>query len=137
MACPYFYPVARLDTNYWAVPPRLPLGDAYSGECRAQESSFQPDEKTARQFCNLGYGRGGCERFPSNAEADAVRFHIAGEAAGLIRIQYIVEKDCWPHEHGTFECSLHSPELSDGVPDEILHRQLVTFIESYRRRCGT
>ena len=136
MACPYFYPVARLETNYWAVPPRLPLGDAYSGECRAQESSFQPDEKTARQFCNLGYGRGGCERFPSNAEADAVRFHIAGEAAGLIRIQYIVEKDCWPREHGTFECSMPSLELSGGVADEILRRQLVTFVESYRRRCG-
>jgi hypothetical protein len=136
MACPYFYPVARLDTNYWAVSPRLPLGDAYSGECRAQESSFQPDEKTARQFCNLGYGRGGCARFPSDAEADAVRFHIAGEAAGLIRIQYIVEKDCWPREHGTFECSMPSQELSGGVADEILRRQLVTFVESYRRRCG-
>ena len=136
MACPYFYPVARLETNYWAVPPRLPLGDAYSGECRAQESSFQPDEKTARQFCNLGYGRGCCERFPDNAPADAVRFHIDNESPGSIRIQYIVEKDCWPHEHGTFEYSMHSPELSGGVADEILHRQLVTFIESYRRRCG-
>jgi hypothetical protein len=135
MACPYFYPVARLETNYWAVPPRLPLGDAYSGECRARESSFQPDEKTARQFCNIGYGRGCCERFPSDAEADAVRFHIAREAAGLIRIQYIVEKDCWPHEHGTFEYSMHSPELSGGVTDEILHRQASAFVESYRRRC--
>lgn len=135
MACPYFYPLARLDTNYWAVPPRLPLGDAYSGECRAQESSFQPDEKTARQLCNLGYGRGSCERFPGNAEADAIRFHIAGEAAGLVRIQYIVEKDRWPREHGTFECSMASQELFSSVADETLRRQASAFVESYRRRC--
>ena len=136
MACPFFYPVAQLDTNYWAVPPRLPLGDAYSGECRAQDSSFQPDENTTRQFCNLGYGRGVCERFPSNAESDAVRFHIAGETAGLIRIQYIVEKDCWPREHGTFECSIPSQELTGGMADDILRRQVATFVASYRRRCG-
>ena len=136
MACPYFYPVARLETNYWAVPPRLPLGDAYSGECRAQESSFQPDENTARQFCNLGYGRGACERFPDNAEADAVRFHIASEAAAFIRIQYVVEKDCWPRDHGTVECSLPSQTFPGGLADEILGRQLGAFVESYRRRCG-
>ena len=74
--------------------------------------------------------------FPADAEADAIRFHIAGETAGLIRIQYIVEKDCWPREHGTFECSMASQELSGSAADEILRRQASAFVESYRRRCG-
>ncbi len=133
MACPHFYPVARLETNTWAVPPRLPLGDAYAGECRAQATSFQPDETTTREICNVGYGRECCERFPQDAGADAIRFHVMTDAGGLIRIQYIFEKNCWPREHGVFEFPLTSQELSDG-PDAILRRQATTFLDSYRRR---
>ena len=136
MACPYFYPVARLETNRWAVPPRLPLGDAYSGECRAEEASFQPDETMLQQCCNLGYGRGRCQHFPNCAEADAVRFHVAGETEAWIRIQYIVEKDCWPVLYGTTVFSIVTREFSAALPDEILRRQASAFIESYRRRCG-
>jgi hypothetical protein len=136
MACPYFYPVARLEANYWAVAPRLPLGDTYTGECRSQTSSVQPNEETTRQFCNVGYGRGSCERFPASAPADAVRFHIAAETAGTLRIQYVIEKDCRPQEHGTVECSMPSRELSGSVTDQLLRRQLSAFVESYLRRCA-
>lgn len=134
MACPHFYPTAQLETNTWAVPPRLPLGDAYAGECRAQGTSFQPDEATTREICNVGYGRECCERFPLDAEADAVRFHVMSEAGELIRIQYTFEKNCWPREHGVFEFPLTRQGLSDGLADEILRRQATTFLESYRRR---
>jgi hypothetical protein len=132
MACPYFYPVARFETSSWAIPPRLPLGDPYSGECRAGAAAFQPEESRVREVCNLGYGRGCCDRFPESAESDAVRFHVSKHRGKLIRIQYIFEKDCWPKVHGTFEYA--SAVISKGPDDEVLRRQASAFLESYLRR---
>ena len=125
MACPYFYPVARFQTSPWSVPPRLPLGDAFSGICRAPGSTIQPDEDRMRALCNLGYGRHGCEQFPPGSATDAIRFHVAKDGGELINIQYVFEKDCWPAERGDFD---------DNTADEILRRQAHAFLESYLRR---
>jgi hypothetical protein len=128
MACPYFFPVARFESSPWSVPPRLPLGDAFSGECRApgdaSQPALQPDETRMREICNVGYGRYGCTRFPADAAADAVRFHVAEDAGELIHIQYIFEKDCWPVEHG----------MAGTSANETLRRQAEAFAECYRRR---
>jgi hypothetical protein len=134
MACPYFYPVARFETSGWAVPPRLPLGDAFSGECRAPGDTFQPEETHVRQICNLGNGRGVCEHFPAAEGTDAVRFHVAADSAQLIRIQYVFEQDCWPREHGVFEYSIAAHDLTSGPAGAILRRQASAFLESYLRR---
>ena len=124
MACPYFFPVARFETSPWSVPPRLPLGDAFSGECRAPGTIVQPDEPRMREVCNLGYGRHGCEQFPLGAAADAIRFHVAKDSGELINIRYVLENDCWPGEHGD----------AASLTDEILRRQAQVFRESYLRR---
>lgn len=86
-----------------------------------------------REVCNLGYGRGRCERFPADATSDAVRFHVGEDAGKLIRIQYIFEKDCWPGEHGTLEYSSTS-HFSSSPAGETLRRQAAAFVESYLRR---
>jgi len=125
MACPYFFPVARFESSPWSVPPRAPLGDAFSGECRAPENSAQPDETRTREICNFGYGRGRCEQFPAESAADAVRFHVATDAGALIKIQYVFEKDCWPGKHGIIEPL---------AVNETLRRQADAFLESYLRR---
>ena len=87
-----------------------------------------------RQICNLGYGRGRCDRFPDAALTDAVRFHIAGDAGELIRIQYVFEKDCWPQGRGVVECSSATGNLSSGPDNVVLRKQAVAFVESYLRR---
>ena len=125
MACPYFYPLARFESSPWSVPPRLPLGDAFSGECRAPGAQAQPDETRVREVCNFGYGRGRCEHFPADAAADAIRFHAAESAGELIQIQYVLEKDCWPAGHGKVDFS---------APLSTLLRQAAAFRESYQRR---
>ncbi|HEV2687771.1 MAG TPA: hypothetical protein VGV35_04430 [Bryobacteraceae bacterium] len=135
MACPFFYPLARLESTSWVVPPRLPLGDAFAGECRAAEAPFQPDEDKVRQVCNLGYGRGRCDRFPDAADADSIRFHMSEDAGELIRIQYIYEKDCWPQNHGGLECST-AGVISSEPENALLRRQAAAFVESYLRRRG-
>ena len=132
MACPYFFPVARLENGPWIVPPRLPLGDAYAGECRAGASAFEPDEMHARQVCNSGYGRGCCDRFPETGPTDALRFHVAEDAGALLRIQYVFETAHWPGEHGLLECAADSPEVR-GTEDAILRRQARAFADSYLR----
>jgi hypothetical protein len=127
MACPYFYPVARFESSPWSVPPRLPLGDAFAGECRASGSPVQPDESRMREVCNAGYGRHGCEKFPADAPTDAVRFHVAKDEGELIQIQYVFEKDCWPSEFGD----------AAALTNETLRRQAHVFLETYlRRRAG-
>jgi hypothetical protein len=139
MACPYFYPVARFENSPWSIPPRLPLGDAFSGECRAPGSTLQPDETRMREVCNSGYGRHSCEQFPSGSGADAIRFHVAKDAGKLIQIQYVFEKDCWPVQHGTLDCSTADCDTtreSSQLAAEILRRQADAFVESYLRRRG-
>jgi len=125
MACPYFCPTARFETSPWSVPPRLPLGDAFAGECRAPGNTVQPDEARTRELCNLGYGRGRCEQFPTAATVDAVRFHIAKDAGESIELQYVFEKGCWPGEQGTVDFSTAS---------DTLRRQANAFLDSYLRR---
>jgi len=133
MACPYFHPTTRIEDNSWIIPPRLPLGDAYNGECRANTAAFQPPENVVRETCNVGYARESCTHFPPDAPADAVRFHIAEARSDLIRIQYVFEKDCWPRDHGTLECAVASLQISPSV-DSILKSQAAAFVESYLRR---
>jgi hypothetical protein len=135
MACPYFFPVARFENNPWSIPPRLPLGDAYSGECRAPETTTQPDETHIREICNFGYGRDRCDQFPIPSDADAIRFHVAHDSGELIKIQYIFEKECWPGEHGELEFSVHtSVNAARKSACATLERQADAFVESYIRR---
>ena len=132
MACPYFYPVARFESSPWTVPPRLPLGDAFSGVCRAPGAE-QPDESLMRQVCNSGYGRQACSQFPAGAAADAIRFHVAQDAGKLIQIQFVLEKDCWPAERGTFEYQV-TCGFAGAPADPTLCRQAEVYIQSYLRR---
>ncbi len=124
--------MAPWNDRSWSVTPRLPLGGPHQGECRAQADSFAPDEPTLRQFCNLGYGRGHCERFPSHGEADAVRFHVTLHRTATLRVQYVFEKACWPVRHGVLELSgtVEPPQ------EAILERQAMAFAQSYLRQRG-
>ena len=136
MPCPYFYPVARLEEDVWAVPPRLPLGDAYTGECRAGAVPHHPDDAVMRTLCNCGYARRStaCVRFPQDARADAVRFHVAADRGDGIRLQYIFEKECWPLDHGELRYAVSEHAFASEPADEIVARQAAAFLESYLRR---
>jgi hypothetical protein len=99
MACPYFEPQRKLEAGAWTHVPRLPLGSAYSGVCRARAGeALEPAEEHQRELCNLGYARGRCDDFPVAARADAVRFSLKGTT-----VLYILEKDHAPLSHGVVE----------------------------------
>lgn len=124
MACPHFDPVEKMAPGDWIHEPRLPLIDAYRGVCRAA-GPFEPEESVQRELCNWGCARGRCERLPEGA--DAVRFSVAASEAAVLRIVYILEKDCVPLEHGVIEYT-----GSGGAT--ILEKQARAFAESYLSR---
>ena len=135
MACPYFYPVERFQEREWPTPPRLPLGDPYHGMCLVNPTrETRPDMETLRQYCNLGYARGKCPHFPKDSSADAVRFMVARDQDTLLKLQYVVEKDHSPLEHGPLEYSLDGKRFLVGHSSELLRRQAQAYAESYQRR---
>ncbi len=134
MSCPYFYPVAPLEEDLWAVPPRLPLLEAYSGECHSAAEPHQPAGSVLRSVCNSGYPRGRCERFPPDAPSDAVRFHVTTVTSQLMRLQYVFEKNCRPVEFGELVYSQAQRRFSAPLAGAAAARQATAFIESYLRR---
>src|SRR5258708_37112517 len=97
-------PLRLLDPGAWTHMPRLPLGDPYHGVCHARPGElYEPPESEQREWCNCGYARFGCDRFPKEGSADATRFSIVRESQDRVSLVYILEKNCAPAEHRTIE----------------------------------
>jgi hypothetical protein len=114
-----------LDSRVWAVPPRMPLGETYGGTCQARSGEvFRPAEHRLRQEGNCGYARGICERFPPEAEGDAVRFSILSHEAGVFRLVWVLEAEHVPLRHGILERS------AGGADEDLLDHQADAFVRS-------
>ena len=111
----------------------MPLGQTYSGTCRANPDEFHvPSETHLRDVCNCGYARGVCDRFPAGDAADAVRFSATEAGDGRLSVIYVFEKDHAPAGHGSLDFSIAANAfLSQG--DELLLRQARAFVESLLR----
>lgn len=95
----------------------------------------EPDSDELRRFCNLGYARGACVRFPrSTGAADAVRFSIAGDRNSVIDIVYILEKDYGPVRHATLVWNLAESGFSTALESPAVEAQARRFVESYLKR---
>ncbi len=133
MACPYFYPVAP--DQDWHKHPRLPLGDPYTGLCQVDPlRDCQPDPATQRQFCNVGYARTRCPRFPADEGPDAHRFSVIQDEAGSLRIFYVAEQAHRPLQHGVIEYSTSRRQFLNGHTGQLFLRQAEAYVESYLRR---
>ena len=131
MACPFFEPLERLrDATV-----RVPLGDFWSGACHANaESLFVPDDHTISEYCNMGYARGRCPRFPAAQSPDAVRFLVVRDSAQVIEIQFAMEQNHHPHSHGKLEFSSASGTFTQPVEGHLLEQQARAYAASYLRR---
>jgi hypothetical protein len=114
----------------------LPLGDLWSGECRAiADQPWTPDDARLHKLCNLGYARGNCDRFPGKDSPDAVRFTIAGDSGSLVSLFYVIERDHHPFAHGSLEYSAAKQALLDGgAAGASLTRQAEAYAGTYLRR---
>ena len=133
MACPCFYPVERIRQTGQKSPPG-PLGDFWSGICRAQpEREWLPDAATAERLCNFGYASEKCPRFPADG-ADAVRFSISRDQDGMIGIYWVVEKNHLPFAHGPLEYSREAARFTLPHTDARVAQQAQAYVSSYLRR---
>jgi hypothetical protein len=130
VACPFFYPAEPFPGDGQIRQGRFPLGAAHKGICRAMpDEVFEPDEEMLRSFCNFGYGRGACARFPSSSDADAVRFSLVSQPDETTRIVFVFERDFGPVRHGTLDCSAGEQSAGD-----CLARQAEVFAANYSRK---
>jgi hypothetical protein len=105
----------------------MPLGAAFEGECEVAPGAGDV------RLCNFGYARGLCGSFPEGAAADAVRFSVAGSAAGILRVVWIFERDHAPVEHGVAEYRESTREFVEEL-EGVLGVQARAFVERYLRR---
>jgi hypothetical protein len=136
MACPYFYPVERHPGDLSAPSAPLPLGDAWSGVCRATAGQPRPPEEAQlRPLCYFGYARGRCDCFPPNdAGPDAVRFAISSDDGASLGLYYVMERDHHPFAHGPLQYARGAAGLVERPADEVFARQAEAYVESYLRR---
>ncbi|SRR5581483_2529284 len=135
MACPYFYPAEPM-AGSGARHAMLPLGDIYCGECRADAvHPFLPDHHVLLSCCNLGYAHE-CRQFPANGGADAARFRIARHSDASLRIDYVLEKNHHPLEHGALEYDVLADRFINGHTNAFVQRQAEAYLKSYLRRRG-
>jgi len=128
VACPYFHPGEPFPEDAHLRQGRFPLGAAYKGTCRAlPDEAFEPDEETLRSFCNFGYGREACPRFPSSSEADAVRFSLVSRPDETMSVVFVYERDFAPVRHGTLM-------NGDSSGSDCLARQAEVFAANYSRK---
>jgi hypothetical protein len=114
--------------------PPMPLGDAWSGICRAAPAGeWRPDPNTLQQLCNFGYARGKCARVPSDGP-DAVRFSISHDRDGIVSIYWVMEKDHLPFAHGPLEYSRTEAGFRTVHPDARVTQQAQAYVISYLRR---
>ena len=138
MACPCFYPVERLpdsSSRLAAAPP--PLGDYWSGECRASPvDSWHPDRDTVQELCNFGYAGGKCPHF-SGDSPDAVRFCISSDRDEVIGVYWVLEKNHGPFAHGPLDYSRKANGFTTAPADDRLTQQAKAYVSSYLRRKET
>jgi hypothetical protein len=102
----------------------------HAGTCAI--SSSVPDEATLRSYCNMGYAGRGCANFPPTAECDAIRYSLASDCHGMLRIQFIHEKDHNPLTHGVTIYDTAAGTLTN--LDGCAAIQARAFAQAYLRR---
>jgi hypothetical protein len=122
--CPFFLPKEPLRETGWAVPPRAPLGVLCAGECHANGTPRPADH----ELCNFGYARGICERFPPDAEVDAVRFQVTARDIEVAYVRYFCERDHSPTAHGTLIYNVETRELQGAEPHSPLALQAIALL---------
>ncbi len=113
----------------------LPLGDAWMGICHAvPDQFFRPDDSLLDPFCNLGYARGHCPRFPADHGPDAARFTIVSDDGDALRLYYVLERDHRPFAHGPLEFSVAQNQLTTPAEGALIAVQARAYAASYLRR---
>ena len=114
----------------------LPLGGAWTGTCLVQPGSPADPGDGRLALCNLGYARATCDRFPSNAVADAIRFAISSDDGQRLRILFAVERGHHPLDHGAIMYRIAEGTFEPPLPEAAFASQVRAYATSYLCRQG-
>lgn len=140
MACPFFWPIEKLENGSWLHPSRLPLGCGWGGQCTAPgHENVIPTQEELENFCNLGYAEG-CLRLPQDRAWDSIRFSARTVCDAVnnfgkrIEVRYICERAHRPAQHGYLEFDVVSAQWLKQHSDSRLQRMAECFLSSYLER---
>jgi hypothetical protein len=136
MACPFFEPVQPRSRFLEPGTATLPLGDLWTGICRAHAAEpFAPDGFPLHHCCNIGYARERCDRFPLDGECpDAARFMIQRDGNAGIAVRYVLERDYRPFGDGSLTWSREQGNFAAPCAPALLLQQAAAYVQSYLRR---
>lgn len=144
MACPFFMPEDRFDSN-WPFPQRLPLGAGWSGTCTAPgHEGTRPKPEELKSACNMGYARD-CHRLPDERDADAVRFALSTptqakaapggqERDGIVRVLFACERAYLPASHGELVYDKTNGVWLQKHDDACLQRMAECYLQAQMQR---
>ena len=138
MACPYFIPEKRCESELWTHRARLPLGDGYEGRCGAPgHEASRPSEAELKSACNLGNAC--CSRLPADRAADSVRFHVISDQGSAIAVDFCTERNHSPRAHGVLHFDAGSGTFvqassAQASAEMAVLRLAQAFVESYMQR---
>ncbi len=113
----------------------MPLGDVWSGQCRAPGLDQAGRERRfVIDCCNLGYARGRCARFPAGNGPDAVRFAVTSHRATTVSLCCVSEKDHLPFARIALEYDVPAGRFTALLPDAILERQAWAYVNTFLLR---
>jgi hypothetical protein len=130
LACPYFIPVKRCESELWRHRARLPLGDGYEGRCGAPGyEAAAPTEDQLKTGCNLGNSR--CSRLPEDRAHDSVRFHVRSDQGVQLTVSYCAERDHHPRASGLLQFDAASGNFVAATAEASLLRLAHAFVQSH------
>lgn len=139
MACPFFMPEQRFDSD-WPFPQRLPLGAGWTGVCTAPgHEGSRPSDEELKSGCNLGYAKG-CQRIPAERPADAVRFALGEESDGIVRVLFACERAFLPASNGVLLYDKVSGQWNQKHENACVQRMAECYLQAQKERrsgsCG-
>ncbi len=132
MACPYFIPEQRCESELWTHRARLPLGDGYSGGCCAPgHDGVALTDEMLKSACNLGNAR--CERLPADRTMDSVRFYVKSDEGSKLTVQYCAEREHRPVGHGVLTWDAATRKFT-AAPELPVERLAEAFVQSHLQK---
>ena len=133
MPCPYFQP-RRVASDPRHIGARLPLIEEYDGLCHASGAALAVPPELRFPYCNHGYSRGSCDRFPAGELRSGIRYTVVRRTPAALEILYVEEQNYVPLAWHSIQYFPDNDRLEPQLSDECIRAQLVAFCHSYLKR---
>lgn len=133
MPCPYFAPASPVP-QLESTGGRLPLIDAFFGDCHATEIPSPAPAGILIPCCNHGYSRAECPNFPAADDRSALRYSVVRRSPEFLDLVVIVERGYTPVTWQAVRYFIESGLLEPACPDICTQAQALAFSKAYLGR---